>query len=140
VLKKLNQLIEQNNKLAQQNRELMAQIESLRRILNQQAGAVTDTVQQQGDPTTSAITLGATERADNAPTVADSALNAPMPNARLGGTQTPDSKKGDQQEPQTEPNAASGKEYGRNTAWNLYEPGRGFDVAKTDYASLNISG
>jgi hypothetical protein len=140
LLKKLNQLIEQNNKLAQQNRELMAQIESLRRVFNQQAGAVTDTVQQQGDPTTSAITLDATERTDNATTVADSALNAPMPSARLGGTQTPDSKKGDQQEPQTEPNAPSGKEYGRNTAWNLYEPGRGFDVAKTDYASLNISG
>lgn len=41
---------------------------------------------------------------------------------------------------QQDSDAPSGREYGRMTPWNLYEPGKGFDVAKTDYASLNISG
>ena len=128
LLKKLNGLVEQNNKLEKQNRELMEQIESLRQFLNQQAGG----------PTTGVVTLNATKPAEVAATGNPAAVVS-APNAEPGG-QTSSSSENNQKKPQTQPNAASGQEYGRNTTWNVYEPGKGFDVAKTDYASLNISG
>jgi hypothetical protein len=110
-LKKLNELVEQNGKLEKQNRELMEQIESLRRVLTQQAAKT--------GIATSAVAV---------------------PSDAVGTSPVAASVNADQQAPKANTNAPSGQEYGRNTTWNLYEPGRGFDVSKTDYASLNISG
>jgi hypothetical protein len=141
LLKKLNELVEQNNKLEKQNRELMDQIEALRQLLSQQAGAAATagTSQQEGEPTTGVVTLNATKPAEGAATGNPAGVPS-APNAGPDGTQTSPSAKDDQKQPQTQPNAPSGQEYGRNTTWNVYEPGKGFDVAKTEYASLNISG
>lgn len=70
LLKKLNELVEQNNKLEKQNRELMDQIEALRQLLSQQAGAAATagTSQQEGEPTTGVVTLNATKPAEGAAT------------------------------------------------------------------------
>lgn len=57
-LKKLDQLVEQNSQLEKQNRELMDQIESLRRVLAKQAGADADTSEKQTEPATASKAAG----------------------------------------------------------------------------------
>jgi hypothetical protein len=52
-LQKLDRLVEQNSQLEKQNRELMDQIESLRRVLAKQAGAA-ETNEKQSEPATDA--------------------------------------------------------------------------------------
>jgi hypothetical protein len=51
-LKKLDRLVEQNSQLEKQNRELMDQIESLRRVLAKQAGTEAETGDKQNEPAT----------------------------------------------------------------------------------------
>ena len=46
ALHAIDQLVDQNRRLEQQNRELMDQIDSLRRTLSTEAGKVTETVQE----------------------------------------------------------------------------------------------
>ena len=114
LLQKLDQLVEQNQKLEKQNRELMEQIEPLRRsLLGAPATVTTGTARESAAPTASSATV----------------------TSRVQPAATP---KTDEQT--NNQNPQSGQEYGRDTTWNLYEPGKGFDVAKTEYASLNISG
>jgi len=141
LLKKLDQLVEQNGKLEKQNRELIDQIESLRRFLTQQAAGVTiDTSQKQEAPVASSMAPATATRIEPAANAASARGTGTVPGVTRGSTQAAASAKGDQQVLKADTDSPSGQEYGRNTTWNLYEPGRGFDVAKTDYASLNISG
>jgi hypothetical protein len=51
-LKQIDRLVDQNSQLEKQNRELMDQIESLRRVLAKQAGAETEPEEKQPEPTT----------------------------------------------------------------------------------------
>ena len=48
VLHTLDQLVEQNHRLEQQNRELMDQIDSLRQVLAKEPGKAPETVQEKG--------------------------------------------------------------------------------------------
>jgi len=63
VLHTLDQLIEQNHRLEQQNRELMDQIDSLRRTLAKEPAKATETVQEKG-PTKTASTTTDTQQGD----------------------------------------------------------------------------
>ncbi len=63
ALHAIDQLVDQNRRLEQQNRELMDQIDSLRRTLSTEAGKVTETVQDKG-PTKTASTTTDTQQAD----------------------------------------------------------------------------
>ncbi len=63
ALHAIDQLVDQNRRLEQQNRELMDQIASLRRTLSTEAGKVTETVQDKG-PTKTASTTTDTRQAD----------------------------------------------------------------------------
>lgn len=116
ALKKLDQLVEQNRQLEKQNRELMDQIEILRRGLANEAAETPEAIQKEQQRASASVPAN-----QSGPSSAQAGTQVPAPAA--GGADVP-----------------SGQEYGRNTTWNLYEPGRGFDVARTDYASLNISG
>jgi hypothetical protein len=113
LLKKVDQLVEQNQKLQKQNRELMEQIESLRSAL------IPSRPTKDATPTKAQPATG--------PTLASSDSHAAA-------------SKNEPQDPPQDENAPSGREYGRLTTWNVYEPGQGFDIAKSEYASLNISG
>ena len=116
VLKKLDQLLEQNRLLEKQNRELVDQIEILRRALANETAKAPEAMQKEPEPASASLPANQSG-SSSVPAVTQ------VPASAAGGADVP-----------------SGREYGRNTAWNLYEPGKGFDVAKTDYASLNISG
>jgi len=139
-LKKLNELVEQNVKLEKQNRELMEQIESLRRLLTRQAAGVATTTHSGDESATSASGVMPATRTDRVGSSAESRSGGSASSEGVSTTPTPASSKADQQAPKAIQDPPSGQEYGRNTTWNLYEPGRGFDIAKTSYASLNISG
>jgi hypothetical protein len=115
LLRRVDQLVEQNSKLEKQNRDLMEQIEFLRKALVGEISAGKGT----------------------APRTAETTTN---PAAAAAGSHAPDPGERGQEPLLTNTNAPSGQENGRNTTWNLYEPGKGFDVANTEYASLNISG
>src|SRR5882762_7985798 len=139
-LKKLNELVEQNVKLEKQNRDLMEQIESLRRLLTRQAAGVATTTHSGDESATSASGVMPDTRTDRVGSSAESRSGGSASSEGVSTTPTTASSKADQQAPKAIQDPPSGQEYGRNTTWNLYEPGKGFDVAKTSYASLNISG
>jgi len=61
LLRTLDQLVEQNQRLEQQNRELMDQIDSLRRVLAKEPGKAPETVQERG-PTKTASTTTDTQQ------------------------------------------------------------------------------
>jgi hypothetical protein len=61
VLHTLDQLVEQNHRLEQQNRELMDQIDSLRRVLAKEPVKATETVQEK-EPTKTTSTTADTQR------------------------------------------------------------------------------
>ncbi|HXY52205.1 MAG TPA: hypothetical protein VEI01_22345, partial [Terriglobales bacterium] len=79
-LTKLDQLVEQNGQLEKQNRELMDQIQSLRRVLAQESGAKDKAIETETEPLAMAIT-------DNAPQEkpqADADLSSPEQPKRWG--------------------------------------------------------
>ena len=111
TLKALDQVIDQNRKLEQQNRELMEQINNLRQKLgaqpdSQQAGAAT--------------------------------ANAPAPVATPGQVAKGAQATGAPQSDDTTllPEASDGRE----GVFGEFNPGRGFTVAKGPYGILNFSG
>src|SRR4029077_20530261 len=101
ALKKLDQLVEQNRQLEKQNRELMDQIEILRRGLANEAAEPPEAIQKEQQPASARVPAN-----QSGPSSAQAGTQVPAPAA--GGADVP-----------------SGQEYGRNTTWNLYEPGRG---------------
>jgi hypothetical protein len=61
TLKQIDRLVEQNGQLEKQNRELMDQIESLRRVLAKQTGAESETPQQQSEEPKATAKLSSSE-------------------------------------------------------------------------------
>jgi len=140
ALTKLDQLVEQNRQLEKQNQELMNQISSLRQFLAKQSGVVPEAILREPgavNPAVAETPLNREEEAESSSHV------LPKPSGPGGPPQdnsAQSSTDNGQQAAVENPDPESGQEYGRNTTWNLYEPGRGFDIAKTKYGSLNISG
>jgi hypothetical protein len=140
LLTTLDQLVEQNRQLEKQNQELMNQINSLHQFLVNHPGAATDTIQKESGDAKPAVAATAPNHMEEAKSSSDVLPNPSEPGEASHSSSTQSSANKDQQVASASPNAPSGEEYGRNTTWNLYEPGRGFDIAKTEYGSLNISG
>ena len=84
VLTKLDQLVEQNGQLEKQNRELMDQIQSLRRVLAQESGAKDKAIETETEPAAMAITNNAPQEKPQA----DGDLSTPEEPKRWG-TYTP---------------------------------------------------
>src|SRR6266850_2554120 len=123
LLKKLNQLVEQNGKLEKQNRELMEQINSLRTFLAKEGGLTTDTLQKEAVPSGSLAPGAGVQRPTEEPTHAANPLES-EPDERSGV----DVSGGD--------SSASQKDLNK---WGTYTPNFGFKVADTEHGDMSIS-
>ena len=123
LLKKLNQLVEQNGKLEKQNRELMEQINSLRTFLAKEGGLTTDTLQKEAVPSGSLDSGAGVQRPPEEPTHAANPLES-EPDERSGV----DVSGGD--------SSASQKDLNK---WGTYTPNFGFKVADTEHGDMSIS-
>jgi hypothetical protein len=115
ALKALDQVIEQNRKLEQQNRELMEQINTLRqKLAAQPAAAQPGTAQPVSQPN-----VAQTEKASEEQTATSSSQ--------------PDASDDDKT---LLPKASEGSP----AIFGEFNPGRGFNVARGEYGSLSLSG
>ena len=121
VLKKVDQLVQQNEQLEKQNHELMAEIESLRQLLAQQTAA--SPALSKGGSTASANSVVAPADSANKQTAQQS-----------GQTSMP--TQGDNDDKTLLPQASQGN----NAIFGEFNPGRGFTVGKGEYGELNLSG
>ncbi len=122
VLKKVDQLVQQNKQLDKQNHELLAEIESLRQLLAQQT-SVSSTSSKDGS-TASANSVVAPANSANKQT-------AQSP----GQASTPPTQ-GESDDKTLLPQASQGN----NAIFGEFNPGRGFTVGKGEYGELNLSG
>jgi len=121
VLKKVDQLVQQNEQLEKQNHELMAEIESLRQLLAQQTAA------------SPALSKGGSPASANS--VVAPADSANKQTAQQSG-QTSMPTQGDNDDKTLLPQASQGN----NAIFGEFNPGRGFTVGKGEYGELNLSG
>lgn len=121
ALKKIDQLVQQNEQLDKQNRDLLAEIESLRQLLAQQTSV----------PSTSSSS-GSTASANSAVGSANSA------NKQTAQPSDPNSTlaQGNNDDKSLLPEASSGN----NAIFGEFNPGRGFTVGRGEYGELNLSG
>jgi hypothetical protein len=141
LLTTLDHLVEQNRHLEKQNQELMNEISSLRQFLAKQSDRATEATPKATGDANPAVAATAPKRTEEAKNSSEVLLEPPEHVDAPNSTSKQSSASGGQESKAENPDdAPSGQEYGRNTTWNLYEPGKGFDIAKTKYGSLNISG
>jgi hypothetical protein len=118
VLKKIDQLVEQNSQLEKQNRELMEQIKVLRQSLNAQTAAPPAAAQSEA-----------------APPVAEQEVTLPSALPVLEGSQEGEGP----DEPDAKVAVVAGKLVPEHKKFGAYTPNFGFTVADTDQGSMNIS-
>ncbi len=118
MLKKVDSLVQQNEQLEKQNRELMNVISDMRQMLAKQSHA------SQADATEHAVN----ERAFNEPTVPTLTSMVESINSISNSSVSA--------EMQTA-NAAAGQEQSKR--WGTYTPNFGFKLANTEYGDLNLS-
>ena len=123
LLKKLNQLVEQNGKLEKQNRELMEQINSLRTFLAKEGGPTPDTFQKETLPSGSFAPSAVVNRPTEGPTSAADASESDDGERRGLG----------------DPREASTASQKEPNKWGTYTPNFGFKVADTEHGDLSIS-
>ena len=121
VLKKIDQLVQQNEQLDKQNHELLAEIESLRQLLAQQASV--SPTSSNGGSATSANSAVAPANSANTQTAQPS-----DPNSTLA--------QGNNDDKSLLPEASPGN----NAIFGEFNPGRGFTVGRGEYGELNLSG
>jgi hypothetical protein len=121
VLKRLDQLVEHNQQLEEQNRELMDEINVLRRFLAQQTS---------GSPT---APKSGSAASDNSVTTQQNTAN----NQAAGQTRQVSTPGQGGQDDKTElPEASSGNP----AIFGEFNPGRGFVVGRGEYGELDLSG
>ncbi len=121
ALKKIDQLVQQNEQLDKQNHELLAEIESLRQLLAQQTPV--PSTSSSGGSTASANSAVASANSANKQTAQPS-----DPNSTLA--------QGNNDDKSLLPEASPGN----NAIFGEFNPGRGFTVGKGEYGELNLSG
>ena len=121
VLKKIDQLVQQNEQLDKQNHELLAEIESLRQLLAQQTSV--RSTSSSGGSTASANSAVASANSANTQTAQPS-----DPNSTLA--------QGNNDDKSLLPEASPGN----NAIFGEFNPGRGFTVGRGEYGELNLSG
>lgn len=148
VLQTIDQLIDQNRKLEQQNKELMEKIHSLQRYLSNQSethqagvSAVPDPPAPQSSQRLSpSAATQAVEPAPQSPSSLARAISPDQSSAPQPASQTAD------QSSATTPTAADDKTFlpeassGNPAIFGEFNPGRGFTVARGEYGELNLSG
>jgi len=149
TLRTIDQLVKQNEKLQEQNRELMGELQKLRGVVARQANAEPDspsTVAKQGAANTSAgpsaenIThaTGDTKNIDLSSTAANStpqsSASTPTKSRSAAGQSSQNQSSADDK---TELPEASD---GNSAIFGEFNPGRGFTVAKGELGDLNLSG
>jgi hypothetical protein len=121
LLTKLDKLIEKNQQLEKQNRELIDEINALRQFLAQQAS---------GSPTASKSEVAATASSSDAQQETAKKQTA-------GGTgQVSKPAQGDEDDKTLLPQASPGNP----AIFGEFNPGRGFTVGRSEYGELNLSG
>jgi hypothetical protein len=121
VLKRLDQLVEYNQQLEKQNRELVDEINVLRRFLTQQTS---------GSPTASKSESEASAKS----MVAQQNTANKHEAGQTGQVSTPN--QGDQDDKTELPRASPGNP----AIFGEFNPGRGFTVGKGEYGELDLSG
>ncbi len=121
VLKKVDQLVQQNEQLEKQNHELVSEIESLRQMLVQQTSVSSSS--SNGRSTGSAKPVVAPPNSVN--------KQAAQPSGQGSGL-----AQGDDDDKSLLPQASGGN----NAIFGEFNPGRGFTVGRGEYGELNLSG
>jgi cell division protein FtsB len=121
ILKKVDQLVQQNQQLEKQNHELVSEIESLRQLLAQQASV--SPTSSNGESTSGAKSVVVLPDSVNKQT-----------GQRSGQASAP--TQGDDDDKALLPQASEGN----NAIFGEFNPGRGFTVGRGEYGELNISG
>lgn len=131
MLKKVDSLVQQNEQLEKQNRELMSVISDMRRMLAEQSDS------SQADATARALEQAIAKEirpeGNYDSTTGASATTAATVESTNSATRSSVSA-----ERQTQPdNAAAGQ--GESKRWGTYTPNLGFRLANTEYGDLNLS-
>ena len=119
VLKKVDQLVQQNEQLETQNHELVAEIKSLRQLLAQQTSV--SPTSSKGGSTASANSLAPANSANK---------QAAQPSGQAWPAQ------GNNDDKTLLPQATQGND----AIFGEFNPGRGFTVGRGEYGELNLSG
>jgi hypothetical protein len=125
VLKKMDQLVQQNEQLEKQNHELMDQIKSLRQFLVKSGGLPAD--KPQVDSTSSESSAPATE------------VNRATEEPFRGANQFEGDANAGESSTRPVPSTGSSSSQEQPSQWGKYTPNLGFKVANTEYGDMNIS-
>jgi len=121
LLTKLDQLVEKNQQLEKQNRELLDEISALRKFLAQTTP---------GSPTGSTNELAASASST------DAQQNPPKNQTAGGAGRVSTPAQGDEDDKTLLPQASEGNP----AIFGEFNPGRGFTVGRSEYGELNLSG
>lgn len=136
VLKKVDRLVQQNEQLERQNRELMDQIISMRQAIAIRSGAAeTDAVEAE----TAARALQSAVAEESEPTMTNASFSKPRirPGASAESFNSMTRPVASDGAPLASASAAQGEEGPTN--WGTYKTNQGFKVAATEHGDLNIS-
>jgi len=125
VLKKIDQLVQQNEQLEKQNHELMDQINSLRQFLAKSGGLPTDKLKMVSMSSESSPPANEVNRPTEEPIRGANQLAG---DANAGESSTGSVANTDSSSRQEQP-----------SQWGKYTPNLGFKVANTEYGDMNIS-
>jgi hypothetical protein len=128
VLKKLDQLVEQNKQLEEQNRKLVDEIEVLRRAFTKETPGVPEIKVLRSDVGQPANV------SDQAAEPASAQATAGVKAEQTGQPSSPDQSNADDKTLLPESSE------GNPVIFGEFNPGRGFTVAQSKYGKLNLSG
>lgn len=149
TLRTIDQLVKQNEKLQEQNRELMSELQKLRGVVARQADQEPDsvsTVNKQG-----VVNAGAAPSIENIPHATGATKNVALSSTAANSTQQSSPSTPTQPRPtagQSSQNQSSADDKtelpeasdGNSAIFGEFNPGRGFTVAKGELGDLNLSG
>jgi hypothetical protein len=135
VLKKADQLVQQNELLEKQNHELLSEIKSLRQLLAKQSATRAGAVPQDTEPAD-----GGVETTVDL-TTSSSIHPGPPGTEQKPSTQSTAQQTVQSQSDETDDKTLLPKASGGNPAiFGEFNPGRGFTVGRGEYGELNLSG
>lgn len=125
VLKKMDQLVQQNERLEKQNHELMDQINSMRQFLVKSGGLPTDALKMGSRSSESSTPATEVEPSGETPS--------------RGADQSEPDGNGGESSAASVPITDSSSGQDQPSRWGTYTPNMGFKVANTEHGDMNIS-
>lgn len=137
LLHTLDKLVEQNNQLEKQNKDLMQEITALRELLAKQSASGVEAIPMQAGPSVSAVepTAGRTTSSSSSVHL-DPSGTAQQPSTQSSSQQPAQNQSNDQDDKTLLPEASGGNP----AVFGEFNPGRGFTVGRGEYGELNLSG